>query len=354
MNFDVSIFLQLVQAVKGKGSALQSLGMTLLTLSFLGQLVTVIYSYWLEGNASKFLGSCMRLAVMTSLPLAALTNWGAAGNAVPNFFTNQVAPAVGNGDVSAQLTKLNDIFNRITDSFNRQAARTEASNEGSATTPPLSLPGTTAGDAMQASTSGTGSAGFLSGILNLGQTLKEMLVTIAIGLILGIGCAVLILAYCATLYGSLVILYLGVVFGPILVSLFPFAPLSSYARNWLNFMIANGLTYAVAVALVSIANSSLDVVIARLTDPAMPILPDPNGANPNSLGAIGMALVGCALMLFFAWMMSKADNIAQAMISGGSGGTGHGFVAVMTRTVSKLSNPSSAKPSTTRPKSSKP
>jgi len=309
-----------------------------LTLAFLAQLVIYIYAWWLSGGADKFIGNCLQLAVVTAIPLAALLNWGSAGNMIPKFFTDQVSSAVGKGDAAtAQIAKLSTIFSRISKSFEKKSESTLSEPK-----PVEILPGMTAEEAMQAqaSAASAGSSGSglsMAGLLGINIDLKAYITTLVTSLILGLGCVVLLFAYTLAIYGNLVILYLGVAFGPIFVGLFPFKAFSYLAKSWLNFMIATGLTYAVATALVGIANSGLEIVINKITTPP------PGGSSADFSTAVDVALIGLALMLFMAWLVTKADDIARSMLSGGSGGHGGGFVGLFVRQAQNMTRPKPVK-----------
>jgi hypothetical protein len=336
MNFDASIFMSMVTAAKGMSGALQSIGMTFLSLAFCAQLTIHVYAWWLSGGADKFIGNCLHLAVVTAIPLAALLNWGAAGNMIPKFFTNEVSSSLGNGDnATAQIAKLSTIFSRISKSFEKKSESTMSEPK-----PVEILPGMTAEEAMQAqaSAASAGSSGSglsMAGLLGINIDLKSYLTTLVTSLILGFGCVILLFAYALAIYGNLIILYLGVAFGPIFIGLFPFKAFSYLAKSWLNFMIATGLTYAVATALIVIANSGLDIVINKITTPP------PGGSSADFSTAVDVALIGLALMVFMAWLVTKADDIARSMLSGGSGGHGGGFVGLVVRQARDAARPKS-------------
>jgi len=335
---DISALLQpMFDTAKGYGGALVPLGKTLLSLAFVLTVGNELLAFWVGGGAQKFLAKMLRLAIVTSIPLAAMASWsnGPMNGAFVNFFTSEIpatlkGSAVGGSAFDTVSNTITSMFAALPSIGGNNAQTTASSGATGSTAPaqcldvngglhPMPPGGVCPGGTTSTDTNGTSSEGHSMwyAISHLGETMATLIVWIFLGVpVLILGVAMLF-----ALYGPLLMLQIGIVFGPVLIAWLPFEPLANLATNWLRFMITMGVSFAVGILMALIGTATLQNFTT--------VFGTMSGLSLSTFGAfIGGILASMAAILFLAYMMFKVEHIGSALVGGPSVGGGAGFLGM--------------------------
>ena len=144
----------------------------------------------------------------------------------------------------------------------------------------------------------------------------KMIYGLMLSLIVFILNALLAFAILFAVFMPLASLYIGAIFGPLILAWMPWKPLSDMTARWTGFMIANGLSFVVAMAIMSAMATTIEGLSKTM-----------NGMSEQS-AMVGLAgylvtLVAVAATYLFSMnLMLQANNIAQGMTGGTSIGEG--------------------------------
>ena len=306
-------------------TTLVGLGKTMLAIAFLLPLLSALLAFWVKGGAQDFLASTIRLLLVASIPLAALASWQSTASTLSNFFQQEIPSALGYGGgtdvVKTEVASLLNAANSVgssTDSGTGTSDATTATtnadpifagdplitlpaNDGNAQTPPKTAPSAA------------------SSIFDLGGLLTNLFLRALSIFLIDLPALILSLAAMLTIYGTLLMMSIGIIFGPILIAWLPWEPLSSLATNWLKYMLSAGMGFAVAIVFLKLSNN----MIAGLAS-NMQSLHSMQGAT--LAGAIQQMFVTGLGLLFLAFMVFKAEHLGAALIGGPHIGGG-GFLA---------------------------
>lgn len=306
-------------------TTLVGLGKTMLAIAFLLPLLSALLAFWVKGGAQDFLASTIRLLLVASIPLAALASWQSTASTLSNFFQQEIPSALGYGGgtdvVKTAVASLLNAANSVgssTDSGTGTSDATTATtnadpifagdplitlpaNDGNAQTPPKTAPSAA------------------SSIFDLGGLLTNLFLRALSIFLIDLPALILSLAAMLTIYGTLLMMSIGIIFGPILIAWLPWEPLSSLATNWLKYMLSAGMGFAVAIVFLKLSNN----MIAGLAS-NMQSLHSMQGAT--LAGAIQQMFVTGLGLLFLAFMVFKAEHLGAALIGGPHIGGG-GFLA---------------------------
>jgi len=119
-------------------------------------------------------------------------------------------------------------------------------------------------------------------------------------------------------------LYIGAIFGRLIIPWLAWKPLVNMTERWVSFMISNGIAFCVAITIVNALGKALAGIVSRVL----------SAANQSVSGGIGeyvISMVGIfAVYLFVINLLSQANNIAQGMTGGTAIGEGlFGKIAAM-------------------------
>jgi hypothetical protein len=156
-------------------------------------------------------------------------------------------------------------------------------------------------------------------IASISNGILTGLMAVVFLVLVGIPILALILFFLATVYGVHLVIAVGVIFGPILICWLPWKPLSHLAENWIKFMMTQGLTYAVAICLAAITIKGVESMKASMTA-------EITGFSDLFVVFLPYCLMAGLMVCFMAWLQSRADNIADALMNGKSE-SGGGFAA---------------------------
>lgn len=284
--------------------ALVPLGKTFLALSVVMSFAYAVYDWWL-GGVSDALARLTRAGLILIIPLTLLFGWSGYMKTFTEFFSKELtAPIVavdGSGSgpeaVKNAITKLSQSMFPNTRKVDERSAWEKVRD-------------------------------FIVSEESIGGAVLSSLTAAFFELILFAIALVVSLALVFALYGPLLALQLGVIFGPLLLSWMPFQPLSHLSRSWFTFMLSQGFALVVGVTIAvlgaGVISDYSDQMLAMASDPSLPWYAE--------IGAqFGGFMASTAVIVFVGFMLFRADDIAAAMIGGGGASMGGVGAAVMAR-----------------------
>lgn len=284
---NLSLLLQpIFDAAKTYTSSLVEAGKAFLGLAVLIELVNLIIQFWVKGGANDLIAKLVRLAIVTSIPLAMLVTWPVLPNTLIDFFEKHVSSVFSgvSGDAASQVsTSINHVFRAV---WGMSTAVGPANTSGADHW--YSLPSVT-------------------------RAMAHMLIYV----VLFIPVLLLVIAMLFAMYGPMLMLYIGVIFGPILVAWLPFEPMSNLATKWLNYMITMGLSFAIGIGMASMMTTALGAFSTAVEQAG--------GAGDTVMATLAGLLPMVAGIAFIGYMMLKIEHIAAALVGGPSVGGGAGF-----------------------------
>lgn len=271
----------LFSAARGMLSALVPVGWTFLSLALVLEAFTLVLNWWIKGGASEAIAQLARLLILTSIPMAMLTTWPELPNTLMGGFTSEISKVVtgGGGDGTDQISQT---ITTISQSFAKGMA---------SATPPNT------------------DAGMITGAI----TNALMAILLFLPLVL------FIVALLFALYGPLILLYLGIILGPLLVPWVVWKPMDSLATKWLNFMLSSGVAFVVGIILAKIVAAGLQDFGAVVA----------TAAQDGGFSAIMATILGMlpmmGMLLFTGYLLLKSESIAAALTGGSAIGAGGGL-----------------------------
>lgn len=302
---DISGLLSpLIERAAAMNGAFVPLGKTFLALAVVMSLMYAAYDWWL-GGVSDALARLTRAGLILVIPLTLLFGWNGYMKTFTEFFSKELtAPIVavdGSGSgpeaVKNAITKLSQSMFPNSRKVDERSAWEQARD-------------------------------FITNEESIGGAVLSSLTAALFELVLFAIALVVSLALVFALYGPLLALQLGVIFGPLLLAWMPFQPLSHLARSWLTFMLSQGFALVVGVTIAILGAGAIsdysDQMLAMARDPSLPWYAE--------IGAqFGGFMSSTAVIVFVGFMLFRADDIAAAMIGGGGAGMGGVGAAVMSR-----------------------
>lgn len=309
---------KVVQTAVGMTGSLIQTSLVLLGLAFLGAMILSAYKVLIENKgAQEFVADFLRAAILASLALGAISNWMTVMLWIPDYFTKIITPAVAGGtsDPAVLILRFLNALGQIFESISKWVT-----------------------DAREANSQDTSFAGMLWSAVTTSPfgvfviAIWKLIIQALFIIIVGVCGTIFFAIFIAVIYGTKVILAVAMTFGPLAVAMIPFKPMSWLAMSWLRFVIITGLTVAIAYFLATIlSNSMLPAINSLLTA-------DRTGVGVHISMLIAAVMVGL-VMLFGAWLLTKADDIAQALVSGGGASSGGTVAAAVVRNITKNISP---------------
>lgn len=285
----------LIERAAGMAEAFVPLGKTFLALAMVITLFLAIYDWWL-GDAPAALSRAVRAGIMFCVPLALLFNWTPWMKTSTEFFTKELtAPIVA----TSGAADAGDAVKQAIEKLN------------SAMFPPENPNADKRGGWRKA-------WDFVTGDMSVGKAVFGSIQQAVSDLILFFVSGLVGFALILALYGPLLALQLGVIFGPLLVAWLPWQPMGHLFQNWLRYMLANGLALVVGVTLATLGAGVIGdfaVQMAALNnDPELPFFM----AIAVRMGAFMSSI---AIIIFVAYYLMQAETIASSLIGGGGSGS---------------------------------
>lgn len=266
---------------------LTPVGYAFLGIALVLQVFGIFVKFLAKGGASDLVSEIFRVLIVLSIPLAMLKTWPVLPNYVFKEFTEHVGGLITgtSQDATSQIsTVITQLFGGLGDHLLRP--------------PP-------------ASTGGGISAAITASIIDA-----------VLSIVLFIPFVLFAVATLFALFGPLLMLYVGVIMGPILVPWIVWKPLESLALRWLNYMITMGAAFVIGLLMAELVIHSVGVfgdAIANANDGSG------MGSMVASFGAIAGLLPNVIVMLFGAYMMLKCEHIAASLVGGSAVGGGMGL-----------------------------
>lgn len=111
-------------------------------------------------------------------------------------------------------------------------------------------------------------------------------------------------------------LYIGAIFGPLLLPWMLWRPLSDMTARWTGFMIGNGMTFVVAVVILKAMSATLAAMTTQLQGMIA------SGFGMGLAGWLVTLIALFAIYIFATNLMLQANNMAQGMTGGATVGEG--------------------------------
>lgn len=317
---DVAGLLEpLIVTAEGMGGVFVPIGRVLLGLAVMLAVLYAVYDWWM-GEVNGALARLVRAGLILTIPLYLLSgnNWATDTKVLTKFFASDLtAPVLAAGGSASGPEAIRNTITKISTSM---------------------FPNTRAKEGQEQS-SFEQTWKFIVGQKSVGGAIFSAMTEAFFELLLFIISVVLVIALVVALYGPLLALHIGIVFGPLLLAWMPFGPMAHLTRNWLQFILSQGFALVVGITMAIIASNSIEAYTNSM------LMMGAEAGLPwfEELGAkIGGFMASSAVILFVAWMLFKADDIAAAMIGGGGAGTG-GVGAVILNKIAPKSAPQGGK-----------
>lgn len=293
---------------------------TMLALSFALSVLYAVYQWW-AGEVGGALARITRAALIMTIPITLLAgdNWRQTTDAATKFFSAGLTqPILGTTGATSGPDAIATTITKLSLAMFPNARKPDERS---------SL------DKIRE---------FINSDESIGGMLFSGLTQAVIELVLFLLALVMSVALIFALYGPLVALHIGVIFGPLLIAWMPFNPMSHLARNWLQFMISQGFALVVGITIAMLAVGSIesftDSMTAMANDATLPFAQE-------IAAKIGGFMASAAVIVFVAFMLFRADEIASAMIGGGGAGAGGIGAVIMSRiAAAKMPKPEPPKP----------
>lgn len=320
---DVAGLLQpMIDSAAGMADTFVPTGLVLLAVALMLTVMNATYQWWM-GGVSGAIAKLVRAGIILTIPLFLLygSNWTTSMKTLTGFFSVELAApliqksgqAGTSGGASApELVK--NIITRVANGIwpdnkpQQQQARGTRGNVFEKAWQFITDPGKSVGESIFSA---------------LTEIFFKILLTI-----IGGG---LIVSILFALYGPILLMQVGVIFGPLLICWLVWEPLSDLARTWLKFMITAGFSLLVGLVLALIAAGSVESFVSQMQlmgqDPELPWFLE-------LAAKIGGFVASGFTMIFLAFMLFRADDIAGSMIGSsgaGSSSVGAAIIKAITR-----------------------
>lgn len=294
---DVAGLLQpLIDTAASMSSAFVPMGRTLLALSIILALGFAVYDWWM-GEAGGALARAVRAGLILTIPLFLFygNNWTASMKTFSNFFSTELTAPImkaagqqsGPEAVKSAITKLSQSMFPNTRHVDDRSTWEKVRD-------------------------------FLMSEETLGGALFSSLTEAFFELVLFVISLFVSMALVFALYGPLLALQIGVIFGPLLLAWLPFGPLSHLSKSWFQFMLTQGFALVVGVTIAILGAG----VIEDYTDQMMMMARDPSLPWYEEFAAqIGGFMASTSVIVFVGFFLFRADDIAAALIGGGGAGS---------------------------------
>lgn len=275
------------------------IALKLLALSFTLAVLFAVYEWWL-GGASNAISRLVKAGLILTIPLTLLAgnNWQSMMNTTGAFFSaglTQPLLSAGGSGAKNGADAISQTINRLSVSMFPHAR-----NPDDKTTYQKVKDFVLSNESFSGMLVSAFSQAFIELVLFVLATLMSVALILA-------------------LFGPLLALHIGIIFGPLLLAWMPFGPTAHLTRSWFQFMLANGLALVVGVAIAMIAVGTIeaftDTIAAMSHDPELPL-------HQELAAKIGAFAASAAVIIFVSYMLFKADDMASAMVGGGGAGQG--------------------------------
>lgn len=275
---------QLLAALQGMAGTFSGLGMTFLSLAVILTLFSGIYTWWLSGSIQDLVANGVRMLIVIAPLLILFNGWGDYMKTFQGFFYNELPAHLGMTGGSPEAI-VGQSVQKVMDA--------------------VKFPETTAGSEDQSWW------GSLSDAFSM-KTLYSLVLTTLV-FILNV---LLIFAMIFAVFMPVAGLYIGAIFGPLVLAWLPWKPLADMGARWTGFMIANGITFVVALVIIKALGTTVAAISAQLAGMA-------DDGLMSGMAGYAVSLVALlAIYIFAVNLLLQANNMAQGMTGGATVGEG--------------------------------
>lgn len=276
---------QLLAALQKMSGTFSGLGMTFLSLAVILTLFSGMYAWWLSGSIQDLVANGVRMMILIAPLLILFNGWDGYMKSFQGFFYNELPAHLGISGGSPEAI-VGQSVQTVMDA--------------------VKLPDeTTAADADKSWLSS------LSDAFSMKMFYSLILTTLVF--ILNV---LLIFAMIFSVFMPVAGLYIGAIFGPLILAWLPWKPLADMSARWTGFMIANGITFMVALVIMNALGATVGSISKQLAGMA-------NDGVMSGLAGYAVSLVALlAIYIFAANLLLQANNMAQGMTGGGTVGEG--------------------------------
>lgn len=294
-------------------------GMTLLSIVFLLSAFGLALDFYLNGSLEDALTSAIKLMILTSFPLMMLSNWSGTAGKLENAMSTELPAMFGlaGGAPSAKLTSIITILQTAITPPGANGTQVDSNGQNPQQVKPVSTIDKIVNGVNSAVDYMNSAAPFAATGVGVLDTLVKLTdPKFFIGWLLYILNFILVsflmFGCMMSIFMPIAGLKIGLVFGPLCIAMIPFRPMAGMATRWLDFMIANGVSLAVA-GLVLLAISSTMVTMcqnmAQITTSSW-------GDMQNIVALIVSIAMMFAVYMFALGLLLQCNNIAQGMMGG--------------------------------------
>lgn len=285
---------QLLDSLLGMTGTFVGTGYVFLSLAFTLSALSGIYQWWTSGSLEDLVANGVRTLIIVAPLLILLNGWDGYMKTFGDFFYRELPAQMGvTGGSPAEVA--GTAMKQISGAIKIDVGDPEA------------VANPSGGDVEQKKSWLTKlwDSVSLANLYSLG--LQFLVFILNMLLMFGILFA---------LFMPIASLYLGMIFGPLLLAWLLWKPLADMGARWLSFMIANGLNFVVAVVILK----ALSKTIEAMTKTMGGMMAEGFGTGLAGLSVSVLALF--AIYIFALNLMLAANNIAQGMTGGAAIGEG--------------------------------
>ena len=324
------------------------IGQKFLAIAVLITLTNAMYQFWIKGDIQEMIASGIRMAIVTAIPLFMLMpgNWVNTTNTLTNFFVTGLTSSVMQQSNGSSTQVAGDMIKSLMTAAD-MGKGTETSSINDQIAALQSEVTTLQGSSAQALLTGNSTSATLisNQIANINAQIKSLqqqqasnpnasnegsswnpadmfragfasIEEFILKVVVWVFTILLVFGVLICVYMPLAALSIGVIMGPLLLSWLPFEGMSDTSRKWFGFMLANGMTYVVAIVILNAVAGTVNGLAYHVSDMA-------SKSIGGGIAAYMGALVGIlATYIFSLDLMLQANNMASGMTGGASVGEG--------------------------------
>lgn len=287
---------QLLSSLLNMADTFVGTGYVFLSLAFTLAAISGIYQWWTSGSIQDLVANGVRTLIVIAPLLILFNGWGGYMNTFGDFFYKELPSKMGvTGGTAAQVA--GDAMKQISG-----AVKFDAGNDSKASS------GTSAGN--QSAEKQSLWSKFVSAISMAG------LYSLLIQFLVFILNMLLMFGILFALFMPIASLYIGMIFGPLLLAWLIWRPLADMGARWFSFMISNGINFVVAIVILKAMSGTISAMTTQLNGMA---------ADGFATGLAGLTVTLIALLAIYIFalnLMLAANNIAQGMTGGAAMGEG--------------------------------
>lgn len=254
-------------------------GFTFLALALVLETFSLVTQFWIKGGASDAVAAIFRMLLVTSIPFAMLTSWPELPNLLLGGFTSEITGVVTkhSGDAAAQIsTSITNVSTAIT-------------------------------------------KGMVNAQDPSGNVIVKALLDLLLAIVTFLPLVAFIVATLFALFGPLVLLYVGVIVGPLLVPWMAWRPMESLAQKWFSFMLSSGMAFVVGIIMATLVAKGFEKYGELIGNMAN------EGAVSGAMALVTGMIPMAGLLLFCGYLMLKCESIGSALVGGHAIGAGGGL-----------------------------